>query len=330
MKKILFFIATILLCVVFIISNSSLAASEPKKVRITIGGSLSGGGSNLRCEGIAEAIRRTFPNYDVNVVAGSHAGQTVQMIQGKIDLLGEGSLSHLQDAANAVPPFNTPFKIDKVRSIMTTGSIPMHIILLKKLGIKSLRDVKDKKLGLRLTCGQVGSAPYSFGRIVLGAYGIDFKDIESWGGKIHFVGSEEGSGLIRDGLADGFIRGTVVPNPNLVDLGRSRELALLPVDEDVIKALEKSGFKRTVITAGSYPFAEKDVPSITDPTMILCRADLPDETVYNITKAIVEQSAYLGTVHKTFKMITRESRVDVGIPLHPGAERYYREKGFLK
>ena len=329
MKKMLF-IATILLFAVFIMINSSLAADESKKVRITIGGSLSGGGSNLRCEGIAEAIRRTFPNYDVNVIAGSHAGQTVQMIQGKIDILGEGSLSHLQDAANAVPPFNTPFKIDKVRSIMTTGSIPMHIILLKKLGVKSLREVKDKKLGLRLTCGQVGSAPYSFGRIVLDEYGINFKDIESWGGKIHFVGSEEGSGLIRDGLADGFIRGTVVPNPNLVDLGRSRELALLPVDEDVIKALEKSGFKRTVIPAGSYPFAEKDVPSITDPTMILCRADLSDDIVYNITKAIVEQSAYLGTVHKTFKMITPKSRVDVGIPLHPGAERYYREKGFLK
>ena len=329
MKKMLF-IATILLFAVFIMINSSLAADESKKVRITIGGSLSGGGSNLRCEGIAEAIRRTFPNYDVNVIAGSHAGQTVQMIQGKIDILGEGSLSHLQDAANAVPPFNTPFKIDKVRSIMTTGSIPMHIILLKKLGVKSLREVKDKKLGLRLTCGQVGSAPYSFGRIVLDEYGINFKDIESWGGKIHFVGSEEGSGLIRDGLADGFIRGTVVPNPNLVDLGRSRELALLPVDENVIKALEKSGFKRTIIPAGSYPFSEKNVPSITDPTMILCRADLSDDIVYNITKAIVEQGEYLGTVHKTFKMITPASRVDVGIPLHPGAERYYREKGFLK
>ena len=131
-------------------------------------------------------------------------------------------------------------------------------------------------------------------------------------------------------MADGFIRGTVVPNPNLVDLGKSRELALLPVDDDVIKALEKSGFKRTVIPAGSYPFSEKNVPSVIDPIMILCRADLPDETVYNVTKAIVEQSAYLGTVHKMFKMITPKSRVDVGIPLHPGAERYYREKGFLK
>ena len=330
MKKMLFFIAPILIFTIFIISNSSLAADESKKVRIIIGGSLAGGGSHLRSEGVAEAIRRTFPNYDVNVITGSHAGQVVQMIEGKVDILGEGSLSHMQDAANAVPPFNRPFKIDKVRSIMATGTLPMHIILLKKTGVNSLKEIKSKKLGIRITAGQVGSAPYSFGRIVLNAYGINFKDIESWGGKIHFVGSGEGSGLIRDGLADGFIRGTVVPNPNLVDLGKSRELALLPVDEDVIKALEKSGFRRTVIPAGSYPFAEKAVPSVTDPVMILCRADLPDETVYNVTKAIVEQGEYLGTVHKMFKMITPKLRVDVGIPLHPGAERYYREKGFLK
>jgi len=87
-------------------------------------------------------------------------------------------------------------------------------------------------------------------------------------------------------------------------------------------------WSRYVIPADTYPNQPEDIQSIAHPNVLAVRADIPDEAVYQITRAIFENLAALQEIHKATREITLENAmIGLGAPLHPGAIRYYREKG---
>jgi TRAP transporter TAXI family solute receptor len=106
----------------------------------------------------------------------------------------------------------------------------------------------------------------------------------------------------------------------------------VPVDDKTMAALKKvnPGYNKLTIKAGTYPKQDKDVPVIGYSTHIVAACDLPEDTVYQMTKAMAENVDAMAAVVKPIAGLTpKDMAVDIGVPLHKGAAKYYKEKGAI-
>ncbi|MDZ4246473.1 MAG: TAXI family TRAP transporter solute-binding subunit, partial [Dehalococcoidia bacterium] len=138
-----------------------------------------------------------------------------------------------------------------------------------------------------------------------------------------------------DRVTDAFMNIDVVPYPFFVELGQAREVNLLSLDEDAVNKMVNapgSYYYRFVTPAGTYDWQKEDVLSVAVINGVYARADMADEVAYNVVKALDEQHNYLVSAFPQYKVLNLENLAAIGkfVPLHPGAEKYYREKGAIK
>ncbi len=138
--------------------------------------------------------------------------------------------------------------------------------------------------------------------------------------------------MMKDGHAQIFTLGTTAPASAIMDLASARDVKLVPVDDKTMAALKKvnPGYNRLIIKAGTYPKQDTDVPVIGYSTHIVAACDLPEDTVYKLTKAMAENVDAMAAVVKPITGLTpKDMAVDIGVPLHKGAARFYKEKGAI-
>ena len=138
--------------------------------------------------------------------------------------------------------------------------------------------------------------------------------------------------MMKDGHAQIFTLGTTAPASAVMDLASARDVRLVPVDDKTMDALKKAnpGYNKLIIKAGTYPKQDQDVPVIGYSTHIVAACDLPEDTVYRMTKAMAENVDAMAAVVKPIAGLTpKDMAVDIGVPLHKGAAKYYREKGAI-
>jgi TRAP transporter TAXI family solute receptor len=113
-----------------------------------------------------------------------------------------------------------------------------------------------------------------------------------------------------------------------MDLAAARDIRVLEVPDEKLKALQQinAGYDKRTIKAGSYPKQDKDVQTIGTWTHLIASCKLPEDTVYKITRALAENIPTLGAVVAAVKEISvKDMAIDIGVPYHPGALKYYRE-----
>ena len=119
----------------------------------------------------------------------------------------------------------------------------------------------------------------------------------------------------------------------VLDIASSRDIRLISIPDDKMEALREvsPAYMRQVIPAGTYEGVDEDCLTIGNAQHLIVSADLDEEFVYQMTKAIVEELDVIGQGHAVYANLTVEDMAqDLGIPMHPGAERYYREIGAIK
>jgi TRAP transporter TAXI family solute receptor len=166
------------------------------------------------------------------------------------------------------------------------------------------------------------------------AHGFSIGDIEKWGGSYVLGNSQIGLDAITDGKADVFMNARNLGDALVKDVAGKR--ALLWIDADpatVQKAADTFNFKADMVPKGTYPFMEKDYPTVRQWVSLIAGSHVPDEVVYKYVKAIAENEkrvqdigGSLKTSFTTAKMATNPAN----LPYHPGAQRYYKEKGLVK
>jgi TRAP transporter TAXI family solute receptor len=125
----------------------------------------------------------------------------------------------------------------------------------------------------------------------------------------------------------------VAGHPAISELAISTDLVFLPMSDEIIKKLEPYGYKRTFLPAKSFKGQDKDIPLVGWPTILVAHKDVQPEVAYILTKSIVENKPELVRGHSGLKDFMPEDAWKVsayGILLHPGAEKYYRDKGMIK
>ncbi|MBI2370270.1 MAG: TAXI family TRAP transporter solute-binding subunit [Deltaproteobacteria bacterium] len=209
----------------------------------------------------------------------------------------------------------------------------LQAMVTARSGITSLEEVKRKKMKVRLATISVGGLGEFGTRQLLEAYGIGYGDLRAWGGSVTHTGLPTVAQMINDGRADLFIHVITQKHPTVVEITTTTELRFLPMSEAVIKHLEEVGYERGVLPAKSFKGQNEDVPSVIFPTTLIARADLPELVTYAITKAIVENKDALVRAHAALRDFDPKAAWQPqknGLPLHPGAIRYYREKGLMQ
>ena len=214
--------------------------------------------------------------------------------------------------------------LTNLRGIASLYPETIHIIATKASGIKTIEDLKGKKVGV----GAPNSGTAADAEIILNAHGITFDDI-----KADYIDFNEVAQRLVDGQIDAGFTTAGYPTSSIIDIATKRDMVLVPISEEKIKELVAAipYDVATTIPAGIYKGVDEPVLALATPALWICDAKLSPTLVYKMTKALWEQRAILEKVHSQGKNITLETALDgIGIPLHPGAELYYKEVGLIK
>ena len=201
-----------------------------------------------------------------------------------------------------------------------------QIIASKDSGIKTVADLKGKNVSV----GDAGSGVEFNARQILEAYGIDMeKDINKQN-----LGFGPSADALKDGKIDAFFCVAGIPTTAITDLAMSNEITVVAVEADKYNELKaKYGFYSAVeIPANTYNGMTEAVPAVAVNATFIIDKDVSEEDVYNITKAIFENKDAIANAHaKGLELDVNKACQDLGgVPLHPGAEKYYKEVGALK
>ncbi len=271
---------------------------------------------------IAEIMKKEIPGTTGSVLPGAGI-INIQGVETARAEIGFGNSVSTADAIAGREPFKTPAK--NVRQLATLYMQYFQLVVLDDSGIKTVAELKGKSIAVQPR----GNTGEQMTRELLQVYGLSYKDMA----KVSHVSYNDAVALMKDGHAQAFTLITTVPAAAILDLASSRKIRLLSVPEDKFKELQKinSGYSRREIPKGIYPGVEYGVHQFGTFTHLMIRADLPDDLVYGITKALAKNADSLGAVVKDVKGLNaKEMAFDVGVPYHPGALRFYKEAGVLK
>lgn len=307
-------------------NNSSEAAANQK---ITLAGGSAGGLWSSIGEGIGETIKRTFPGTTFTYQPGQDGANIITVSSGQANF-GLISSPAAIWALEGSEPYNKKF--DDIRAVAYLQAMPYNFLVSEKSGINSIEQIVEEKLPF-VTAVNTKDGPLEItNRVVFEAYGTSYEEIEKNGGSIQFIAPTKVNDQIKDGKMQGATSPQPTPTSSILELSTTEPVKLLSLNDKAIKLLEeKVGAYPYTIPKETYDFLTEDVQTAAIDLILFTSLNVPDETVYNVIKSIHENLDYLYTANKSFAGVTDETIANVnGVPLHPGAEKYYKEVGILK
>jgi uncharacterized protein len=207
------------------------------------------------------------------------------------------------------------------------------IVATKKSKLTSLDDVAKKKMPIHLATVTKGSMGEFANRQIMEAVGVPYKTIESFGGKVTHTSFGVITKMLVDGQADLFMQVVTAGHPAMTEIAITADVLFLGLSDEVIKKLSSFGWSPATLPANTFKGQTAPVPTIGTTTSLIASDKLPNDVAYAVTKALCENRENLGKGHaglKFFNPQTGWKPENLGLPLHPGAEKYFKEKGWMK
>lgn len=290
------------------------SAEKPKFMSILTGGT---GGTYFPLGGSFAKIVKDATGIETNAETTGASAENMQSIKDN-----KGEIAFTQtDIASYATEGKLMFdgnKIDNIKAIGTLYPETIQIVTTEKSGIKTVEDLKGKKVSI----GAPGSGTAANAEQILEVYGITLDDIEK-----QDLSFDESVSGIKDGNIDAAFVTAGHPTAAVEELSATDKVFIVPVDADKAdKLIEKYPYyTKEEIASGTYKIGAA-VPTVAVQAMLVVNAELSDEVVYDITKAIFENLDKVQ--HAKAKQIKPENALNgVGIDVHPGAQKYFDEKG---
>ena len=276
------------------------------------------GGSWIPLGGqLKDMWEKALPGTTVQSLPGAGVANVRGVQDGKTEV-GFGNSISTVDAIAGNPPFNTPHK--NVCNVATLYPQYFQAIVPADSGISSIKDLKGKAISTQPR----GNTAEQIVRDILKVNGLSYENV-----KASFVSYTDSVTQMKDGHADAFMLGTTIPAGAIMDVAASRDIKLLDLSSN-LDAMRKinPGYTLVNVPAGTYPKQDKDVKVIGYATHIVASCKLPEKTVYEMTKAMAANVDSMTAIVKAMKGLTVEVMgQDIGVPFHPGAAKFYKEKG---
>jgi TRAP transporter TAXI family solute receptor len=272
---------------------------------------------------LSQVYGKVLPDTKVSVQATKASAENLNLLQaGKGEVaftLGDALSDAWKGEADA--GFAAPLK--KLRGIAGIYPNYIQIVASADSGIKSLADLK----GRRVSVGAPKSGTELNARAVLKAAGLTYKDL----GKVEYLPFGESVELMKNRQLDVTLQSAGLGVSALRDLAASMKIVVVEIPPAVVAKIGDPAYQPAVVPAGTYEGQSKDVPAIAIQNFLVTHEGVPADTVYKITKAMWENLDALAAAHAAGKSIRKENALKgMAVPLHPGAEKYYREIGLLK
>ncbi len=240
---------------------------------------------------------------------------------GQVDLaFTQGDIADY--ASKGTVMFTEGGAIGNLAAIASLYNETVQIIVAKDSAIKSVEDLKGK----RVSVGAPGSGTEANAQQVLEAYGLTFDDL----GKADRLAFGESSSFIQDGTLDAAFVTAGTPTAAVNELAATKGVRVINIDDaHLAKIVEKYPYyAEQTIPAGTYPGFDEEVKTVAVKAQLVVRAELDETLVYNMTKALFENLEQMKTVHaKAGEIDLAKALEGVSLDVHPGAAKYFEEKG---
>ena len=212
--------------------------------------------------------------------------------------------------------------VTNVRAIGVVYHEVYQIVAAASTGAKNVEDLK----GLKIAIGPAGSGTVGCTQAVFAAAGLDInEDIEPQNDAFGDAATK-----MQDGHIDAACNTLTVPASSIQEMLTAMDLNYINISDEILATIQETQpyYSRYVIPAGTYDRQTEDINTITCEAVLYCRADLDEDTVYQITKAFYESAEDIKAGHTAGKDISLEGALNgVTTPIHPGAAKYYEEMG---
>lgn len=332
---------TLLAAVVFaVLAAPAFAGFDDKNpITATVTGATPTGYPRAMVEGLNAVVRDVYPGSSVSFKPNSPGGGVLAVAEGQADFTATATGTEVRLANEGKSPYQKPLKGKFSLAMMLYDVQYIHVLMTRAWadanGIKSFADIAAKKPRMRLAINRPDNPQTTIGGPyeMMKAHGFTIDDIPKWGGSYVLGNSSIGLDAIVDDKADVFMNVRNLGDSLIKDVASKRPL--MWIDDDPAKTKQAAAvFDFTVGMVGkdAYPFLDKEYPTVRQWVALVVGAHTPDEVVYKYVKAVAENQDRVQKIGGSLKTFTTAAMIHnpAKLPIHPGALRYYKEKGMLK
>ena len=272
---------------------------------------------------LSQIFGKAIPGAKSSVQATKASAENLNLLQAGRGELGFTLGDSLSDAwkGDEEAGFKTPLK--KLRGVAAIYPNYIQIVVSADSGIKTLADLKGK----RLAVGAPKSGTELNARAILKGAGLTYKDL----GKVEYLPFGESVELMKNRQLDATLISAGLGVAAVRDLSVAVKIVLLPVPADVVARIGDPAYQVAVIPARTYEGQTSDIQTAAIQNFLVTHDGVPVDTIYKMTKSMWENVDQLYAAHAAAKAMTKENAAKgMPLPLHPGAEKYYKEAGLLK
>lgn len=272
--------------------------------------------------GLSQIYSDGIDGVKVSVQATKASVENLNLLQAGRGELALALGDSVADAKNGVEDAGFKVPLTKLRAIAGTYPNYIQIVASKESGIKTLADLKGKTISV----GAPKSGTELNARAIFKAAGLTYEDM----GKVQYLPFAESVELIKNRQLDATLQSSGLGMAAIRDLSSVMPLNYISVPTETVTKIGNPAYQAAMIPANTYDGQPEAVPTVAIINILVTREDVPDEVAYQMTKLMFENLARLGNSHSAAKDIKLENAAkNLPIALHPGAERYYKEKGAL-
>ncbi len=271
---------------------------------------------------MAKIWNSKIPEVNVTAQATGASVENVRLVEKKEAELALVQSDTIDFAFNAKEAFKE--KLTHMRAIAVLYPEIIQIVARGDGNIRTFADLKGLKVGV----GAPGSGTEANFRQLLDVYGLTKDDVKG-----QYLSFSESAEQFKDRHIDAFFVVAGIPNAAIMDVAVMQSIRIVSIPDDKVAALTKKYpfLSPAVIPANTYKNQSEAVKTIAVNAVMIANSELKDDLVYKMTKALFENQAELAAAHAKGKELSLKVAVSgVSIPFHPGAVKYYKEKGAMK
>lgn len=229
----------------------------------------------------------------------------------------------VEDAWNGREEAGFNAKLDKLRGISRLYNNYVHIIANPESGINSIEDLKGK----RISVGAARSGTELNARAIFKAAGLDYRDFS----KVEYLSFGESVELMKNRQIDATLQSAGLGVASIRDLASAVKIKVIPITKEVVANVDSKAYVEDIIPANTYDGQTEDVPTAAIPNYLISHSDVSDELAYELTKVMYEKLDNLKNAHNAISAMDIKNAVTgMPVPIHPGAEKYYKEQGIIE
>jgi TRAP transporter TAXI family solute receptor len=271
---------------------------------------------------ISSVYGKAMPNAKVTVQSTKASVENLNLIEkgsGELAFTLGDSLSQAW-VGNEDAGFKTPLK--KLRTVAGIYPNYIQIVASAESGIKTLADLKGK----RVSVGAPKSGTELNSRAIFKAAGLSYDDM-----KVQYLPFGESVELIKNRQLDATLQSAGLGVASIRDLASAIDISVVAIPAEIVAKTGDAAYIPAILPANTYKGQAADVPTVAVVNYLVTHSGMKDDMVYLMTKSIFENLDTLAAAHSAGKEVKLENAAkNPPVPLHPGAEKFYREKGVMK